>query len=50
MFLDVEGTGIKGPDVTEGVKAGPREDPLESLAKGKGEELDDKTGNENGGT
>lgn len=49
MLLDVEGTGIQGPDVTEGFEFGFWEGPFEESTNREGKQLDNNTRHENGG-
>jgi hypothetical protein len=49
VLLDVEWTGVQGPDVAEGVELGGGENPCEESTDREAKQLHDDTGHENGG-
>lgn len=49
VLLDIERTGIQGPDVTEGFEFGCWESPFEESTDREGKQLDDDARHENGG-
>lgn len=48
VFLDVERTGIQGPDESEGVEPGGGKSPFEESTNGEGNQLHNDTGHKNG--
>lgn len=49
VLLDGEGTGIQRPYVTEGIESGRRKNTFKELANGEGNQLNNNTGDEDGG-
>jgi hypothetical protein len=49
VLLDVERTGVQGPNVPEGVELGGGESPFEESAGREGKQLHNNTGHINGG-